>query len=74
MKFVCSLCDAEYHRDHVREWGKHQESLHNGPRPVCTALVRDALGSGAVCRGDLVPVPASAAAVAALKRPTPIAL
>lgn len=57
MKYQCALCGADYHVDHVRQWGKHKESDGNGNKAVCTALVPDHLGSGQVCKGDLVALP-----------------
>lgn len=73
-KFVCSNCEKEYHGEHVKNWGKTQESQSYGPRPVCTALVPDSAGGNGVCRGQLVPFAADAAEQAKLDRPKPIAL
>lgn len=72
--FECALCGAQYQPDHVRQWGKHQDSLHLGARPVCTAVVKDHLGSNATCRGDLFAVGATEADAAKIAAPRPIAL
>jgi hypothetical protein len=84
--FQCSTCDRVYDRKHVTDWGRHQESLHVGSSAVCTALVPDHLGSGQLCRGQLVARQATAdelkleadaeagAAVSPIVKPRPIAL
>jgi len=54
IKHTCSSCGAEYRAEYVKDWGKHAESNGCGPRPTCTALVPDHLGSGQMCRGQLM--------------------
>lgn len=70
----CAHCGAEYHADHAKHWGKHQDSVHAGPIPVCTALVEDHLGSGALCRGPLYALAVDAKSAESIARPRPIAL
>ena len=72
--YECALCGAQYQPSHVRDWGKHAESLHVGAKPVCTANGKDHLGSNTVCRGDLFATQVDDAVADRVPAPRPIAL
>ena len=68
--YVCAKCGAQHHSEAVKQWGKTQQSAGYGPVPICTAKVKDHLGSDALCGGQLVPVQVSDADFAKLEAPT----
>lgn len=75
LALVCTACGAQYTQEHLAQWGRSVESSGYGPHPVCVELVKDPLGSNAVCRGALAGVPITpeqGATLAAARTPTPI--
>lgn len=75
LALVCTACGAQYPQEYLAAWGRSTETTGYGPTPCCTELVKDPLGSDAVCRGALAGVPVSpedAIALSASRTPTPI--
>jgi len=75
LALVCTGCGAQYTTKHLEQWGRSAESAGYGPSPCCVELVKDPLGSNAVCRGQLMGVTITKeqeATLTAERTPTPI--